>query len=224
MIPITRPFPMSLAPTVPDALRKLLPPALLAASTAVALRRGERLFLQRQRPRCMYFVASGEIVLERIGAQGHAVVLQRVRHGFIAEASLQAGSYHCDGLVTADGEAVAVPLEALAVELARDPEFAFRWIAMLNQEVRRLRGQCERLSLRGVGERLLHLVETEGIHGRLAVPHGLKALATELAVSHEALYRAVATLEKEGVLARDARSIALRRALTPAASPRPPRS
>jgi len=203
---------MRSAPAVPNALRNLLPPVLLAAAAAVPLRKGERLFLQRQRPRHMYFVVSGEIVLERSGASGNAVVLQRVRHGFVAEASLHSASYHCDGLVTADGDAVALPLEALTGELARHPEFALRWIGMLNQEVRRLRGQCERLSLRGVGERLLHLIETEGDHGSLAVPHGLKSLATELAVSHEALYRAVATLEDEKVVVRDGGAISLRRA------------
>jgi CRP-like cAMP-binding protein len=202
---------MSSAPAISNALRKLLPPDLLAAAAAVPLRKGERLFLQRQPPRHMYFVVTGEIVLERIGASGNAVVLQRVRHGFVAEASLESASYHCDGLVTAAGSAVALPLEALTGELVRNREFALRWIGMLNQEVRRLRGQCERLSLRGVGERLLHLIETEGDHGRLAVPHGLKSLATELAVSHEALYRAVATLEDEKIVVRDSGEISLRR-------------
>lgn len=209
---------MSSAPPVPASLRKLLPPALLAGSKTVPLRKGERLFLQRQRPRHMYFVATGEIVLERIGAAGSAVVLQRVRHGFVAEASLQSGSYHCDGLVTAEGHAIALPLEPLTSELARNPEFALRWIGMLNQELRRLRGQCERLSLRGVRERLLHLIETEGDHGRLAVPHGLKSLATELAVSHEALYRAVAALEHEELVIRDGVAISLRRHPKPEAS------
>lgn len=203
---------MSSTPALPESLRKLLPPALLAACSPVALRKGERLFLQRQRPRHMYFVLTGEIVLERIGARGNAVVLQRVRHGFVAEASLHSASYHCDGLVTADGEAVALPLESLKGELERDPAFALRWIGMLNAEVRRLRAQCERLSLKGVGERLLHLIETEGVDGRLAIPTGLKSLATELAVTHEALYRAVATLEAEKVVLREPGAISLRRA------------
>lgn len=75
---------------------------------------------------------------------------------------------------------------------------------MLNAEVRRLRAQCERMSLKGVGERLLHMVETEGVDGRLRIGSGLKSLATELAVSHEALYRAVAALEKSGVIVREA--------------------
>ncbi len=74
---------------------------------------------------------------------------------------------------------------------------------MLNSEVRRLRAQCERMSLKGVGERLLHLIETEGVNGRLRIESGLKSLATELAVSHEALYRLVAALERSGVLMRE---------------------
>lgn len=205
------PHPVMTATTAFEPLRKLLPPALVAASTRIALRKGTHLFLRRQRPRNIYFVATGEIVLERMGEQGKAVVLQRIRHGFVAEASLQSGSYHCDGLVTADGEAVALPMEALRSELAEDPEFALRWIGMLNGEVRRLRAQCERLSLRGVGERLLHLIESEGVEGRLAVTSGLKSLATELAVTHEALYRAVAELEANHVVVREPGAISLRR-------------
>ena len=190
--------------TVPETLRKLLTPGLLAASSGLALRKGDSLFRQRQRPRHLYFVVGGEIVLERTGDGGDPVVLQRVRQGFVAEASLHSASYHCDAVVTSPGHAIAVPIEPLKRELASDNAFALRWIAMLNAEVRRLRAQCERMSLKGVGERLLHLVATEGVDGVLPIGSGLKSLATELAVSHEALYRAVAALEKDGVLARDA--------------------
>ncbi|MET3498233.1 Crp/Fnr family transcriptional regulator [Variovorax boronicumulans] len=200
---------MSVPNTVPDALRKLLTPTLTTASSGLELRRGEPLFLQRQRPRYMYFVVGGEIVLERTGEGGDPVVLQRVRQGFVAEASLQSGSYHCDAVVTSPGAAIAVPIEPLKAELATDPAFALRWIGMLNAEVRRLRAQCERMSLKGVGERLLHMVETEGVHGRLPIGSGLKSLATELAVSHEALYRTVAALEKSGVIVRESGSLIL---------------
>lgn len=194
---------MILPTSVPDTLRKLLTPSLLAASSDLELRKGDPIFRQRQRPRYMHFVVGGELVLERTGEGGDPVVLQRVRHGFVAEASLQTGSYHCDAVVTSPGWAIAVPIDPLKAELAADSAFALRWIGMLNAEVRRLRAQCERMSLKGVGERLLHMIETEGVDGRLLVSSGLKSLATELAVSHEALYRAVATLEKRGVIVRE---------------------
>lgn len=193
---------MSLPTTVPDTLRKLLTPSLMAASSGLELRKGDSLFQQRQRPRYMHFVVGGEIILERIGEGGDPVVLQRVRQGFVAEASLQSGSYHCGAVVISPGRVIAVPIEPLKVELATDSAFALRWIGMLNAEVRRLRAQCERMSLKGVDERLLHMVETEGVGGRLPIGSGLKSLATELAVSHEALYRAVAALEKSGVIVR----------------------
>lgn len=197
--------------TLPDTLRKLLPASLTTVSSQVELHKGDRLFLQRQRPKHMYFVVVGEIVLERTGEQGHALVLQRVRQGFLAEASLQSVSYHCDAVVTAPGQAVELPIEPLRVELAADSDFALRWIGMLNAEVRRLRAQCERMSLKGVNERLLHMIETEGVDGRLRTASGLKSLATELAVSHEALYRALAGLEKAGVIFREPGCIVLPR-------------
>lgn len=150
----------------------------------------------------MLFVSRGEVVLQRPGAQGETVVLQRTRQGFIAEASLQSARYHCDALVTRSGEFVSVPLEAVRLTLHSDPAFAGRWIAMLNQEVKRLRAQCERLSKKSVKERLLHLIETEGNKGRLALGSDLKSLAAELGVTHEALYRTVAHLERSNILVR----------------------
>lgn len=199
--------------TLPDTLSKLLPPDLMTSSSGIALCKGEPLFLQRQRPRYMYFVVGGEIVLERMGEGGDPVVLQRVRQGFVAEASLQSGSYHCDAVVTVPGHAVALPIEPLKAKLATDSAFALRWIGMLNAEVRRLRAQCERMSLKGVSERLLHMIETEGVDGCLRTGSGLKSLATELAVSHEALYRALARLEKSGVIVREAGCIVVARSM-----------
>ena len=73
---------------------------------------------------------------------------------------------------------------------------------MLNQEVRRLRQQCERLSLNTVEARLLHLVRTEGGASGVPLGSGLKTLAREIGVTHEALYRCVAALEKRDMLVR----------------------
>lgn len=195
--------PDPITPPLPAELATLLPPALHGAGQGLQYPRGERLFSTGQVPAWMFFVLDGEVVLERPGLQGERVVLQRARHGFVGEASLQSGVYHCDGLVTAPARVVRWPVAALREALATDPAFAGRWIAMLNRELRRLRLQCERLALTRVQDRVLHLLETEGVDGRLAVPAGLKSLAGELGVSHEALYRAVAALEKTGRLVRD---------------------
>ena len=184
-------------------LGELLPAGLHAACMRSRHPRGECLFRAGQAPAWMYFVASGEVVLERIGLRGEPVILQRTRHGFVGEASLQSARYHCDGRVTAPAEIVQVPVTAVRQALQADPAFAGRWIGMLNRELRRMRMQCERLSLHRVEDRLLHLLDTEGREGGYPVPSGLKSLAAELGVTHEALYRCIADLERRRLIRRE---------------------
>ncbi len=206
---------------LPQPLRELLPSELQALCTSSACARGDVLFQQGKKPTRMLFVTRGEVVLQRLGRRGESVVLHRARRGFVGEASLESARYHCDAVVTSSGEVIAIPIEAVRLALAADSAFARRWIAMLNREVKRLRAQCERLSLKGVKERLLHLIETEGQDGCLTMGSGLKSMAAELGVSHEALYRAVAELEKGGGLRRRENSLvvtALVRVGSPATS------
>ena len=185
-------------------LAALLPARLHSQCVTAAHAKGERLFATGGQPAWMFFVGSGEVVLERVGLHGDAVVLQRTRHGFVSEASLQSARYHCDGKVIATSEITQVPIREVRAAMENDPAFAGRWISMLNREVRRLRLQCERLALNKVQERLVHLIETEGQKGNYPLGSGLKSLAAELAVTHEALYRCVSAMEAKKQLRREA--------------------
>lgn len=185
---------------LPMALRQLLPADLHASCVGVLYRRNEQLFLTGQQPQWMFFVVQGEVTLERAGLQGESIIIQRTRHGFVSEASLKVARYHCDALAITDTQVIKVPALALATAMDQDPAFAARWISMLNAEVRRLRLHLERLSMKSVQDRLLHLIQTEGHAGQYAVPSGLKTLAGELGVTHEALYRTIALLQKSGRL------------------------
>jgi CRP/FNR family transcriptional regulator, dissimilatory nitrate respiration regulator len=190
-------------------LQALLPAALWPQCTQSSRAKGDLLFRQGKRPERMYYVASGEVVLQRPGSHGEPLVLQRARQGFVGEASLLSSKYHCDALVTASSAIVSLRIETIMQALQADPAFAVRWIGMLNHELMRLRLQCERLSLKGVRDRLFHLIETEGQGGKLPLGAGLKSMAAELGVSHEALYRTVAELEKRGLLRRGETQIAI---------------
>lgn len=189
-------------PPLPAALHALLPEHLRVLATPVYLKKSERLFLQGQMPARMFYVASGEVVLQRMGIQGENVVLQRMRQGFVAEASLQSTSYHCEAVQTSAGELFALPIGAVRQALLEDSAFATRWIGMLNQELKRLRTQCERLTLVSVRDRVLHLIDTQGEDGRLQLRASLKSIAAELGVSHEALYRTLASMQAQGLLHR----------------------
>jgi len=50
-----------------------------------------------------------------------------------------------------------VPVKAIARALDADVAFAGRWINMLNTEIRRLRLHLERLSMKSIRERLIHI-------------------------------------------------------------------
>lgn len=194
-------------------LAGLLPTSMLQHCETRCVKKGERLFATGNKPAHMFYVGSGEIVLERLGLQGSWVVLQRVQHGFVAEASLQSPSYHCDARAVTKTELTTINIGLLLSAMASDAAFALRWIHMQNAELRRLRLQCERLTLNRVGDRLLHLIDTEGQSGRLQLSAGLKSLAGQLGVTHEALYRCVAGMEKAKCLRRDGSVLVLLRAV-----------
>ncbi len=184
-------------------LKELLPEAVQTLCKMTSVKKGTLLFQTGKKPELMFFVLSGEVTLERISQQGDPVVLQRTRYGFVSEASLQSPKYHCDGRVVANSEIIQIPLSALADALNSDSAFAARWIRMLNQEVKRLRLQCERLSMKSVKDRVLHLIHTEGKNSQYQVSTGLKSLAGELGVTHEALYRTLAALEQSREIKRE---------------------
>ena len=195
---------------LPQDLLTLLPQPLHSLCKVEHFKRNSHLFKVSQHPEWMFFVLTGEVTLERIGIQGDPVVLQRTRHGFVSEASLQSPVYHCDAHVVLEAEVVCVPVAALLTSLQQDSAFALRWIGMCNREIRHLRLQCERMSLKTVQEKLLHLIETEGKSGQYDVGSGLKTLASELGVTHEALYRTLASLEKQQKLTRASGKLSLK--------------
>ncbi|MDD5480511.1 MAG: Crp/Fnr family transcriptional regulator [Rhodoferax sp.] len=192
-----------------EELHQLLPRGLVAFCAALESPKGTCLFKAGDRPEHMFFVVSGEVVLERPDRQGASVILQRTRRGFVSEASLQSAIYHCTGQVVANTKMIQIPIRQVRDALDNDPAFAGRWIGMLNKEVKRLRLQCERLSLTRVQDRFVHLLETEGDKGCFPISSGIKSLAAELGVTHEALYRCIYAMEKAGKLQRTATHVTL---------------
>jgi CRP/FNR family transcriptional regulator, dissimilatory nitrate respiration regulator len=190
------------APILPEPLAQLLPAPLRLLAVGALYRRGEHLFSTGAKPEWMFYVVAGEIMLERSGVHGEHVVLQRRRQGFVSEASLLADAYHCDALAIEESTVIKLPIEALRQQLEQNARFNADWMQILNCEIMHLRAQCQRLSLHSVQEKVIHLIQTEGHNGRYSIPTGVKTLAGELGVSHEALYRSIAELKKSGALER----------------------
>ena len=193
---------------IPESLRALLPDTLLEQCRARPFTKGDFLFHQHAVPELMFFIVSGEAVLSRASAYGGLTVLQRCQNGFLSEASLLTDVYHCDALATQNGTSVTIPIDAFKTAL-NDPDFALKWIRLLSREIMRLRTQSERLGLKDIKSKLIHLIETDGKHGVLTLRSDFKSLAAEIGATHEALYRAIAHLEAEQVLKKTPHSLEL---------------
>ena len=193
---------------IPELLKELLPKGLLGQCHAHHFEKGDYLFHQGKKPEYMFFIVSGEAVLTRISSHGEPTTLQRCKGGFVSEASLLVDAYHCDAIATHNGQAITLPIKSLREALA-DSKFSMKWVQLLSKEIMRLRTQSERLGLKDIRSKLIHLIETEGKQGVLILQSDFKSMASEIGVTHEALYRAIATLGKEGLLEKHTDSLEL---------------
>lgn len=188
-----------------------IPKALRAHAEYWAIDAGQILFRIGDPVYSVFSVISGEVRLIRCGRDGTAVVLQRSRGGFFAEASLGSKVYHCDVLAAEKGAVLRFPAQAFRAALDADAVFRDAWMTHLAREVRKLRAQCERLSLHGAADRILHYIESEGSDGAIALSQSRKAWAAELGLTHEALYRTLRKLQAEGTLDIEGKRIAIGR-------------
>jgi len=193
---------------IPELLRELLPKELLKQCHAHHFEKGAYLFHQGKKPQYMFFIVVGEVTLNRTSNHGESTTLQRCKGGFLSEASLLTDAYHCDAIVTNSGQAITLPIKSLRDALT-DSKFSMKWVQLLSKEIMRLRTQSERLGLKDIRSKLIHLIETEGKQGVLTLQSDFKSIASEIGVTHEALYRAIGTLKKEGLLKKHSDSLEL---------------
>jgi CRP-like cAMP-binding protein len=200
-----------------DWYRQLFHHSSVLAGFPLFARRGARImevparstvFARGDRRESIFFVLSGEVRLVRRSRSGREIVLQRTRHGFLAEASLFE-PYEYDAIAVEASRLLAIRrkafVDALVVGGLRD-----NWIAHLARELRRVRARAERLSLKTAPERIVHYIETVGNAGVLHLNQSKKDWAADLGLTHEALYRALARMKKRGQLTIDGTRLTVR--------------
>lgn len=185
-----------------------MPERVRRSTRTQSVPKAAQLFARGDRPHAMYFVISGEIHLVRSSLAGDQVVLQRAQRGFLAEASLDQTRYHCDAIAVRPSELLKIPRKAFRDALS-DAGFGKVWMAHLAGELRRVRAQTERMALKTAEARILHYVEVEGNDSSIVLNHSKKDWANELGLTHEALYRALARMERSGQLRVDATTLTI---------------
>jgi CRP-like cAMP-binding protein len=182
-----------------------IPPALLGAALRRSLAAGETLFLREDRPVGLYLLESGEVRLTRSDAEGREMTLFRAQPGeTFAEASLFSEMYHCDAVASVPSVVHLLPRSAVLGAFASEPAIAQAFMVTLARQVMTLRTRLENRNLRTARERVLHHLglKASGIDRVVRVNGNLKVMAAELGLTHESLYRTLATLEAEGVIER----------------------
>lgn len=190
--------------------KEQFPDTLRLAASHVEIGKGQRIFRLGDEVDAVYRVLEGEVCLARHSPEGAEIVLHRAREGdFFAEASLFGTHYHCDAICTRSGRCLRLPAKALRHCLANDPDFAMEWVATLSRSLRRQRAAQERLGLKSLSMRVIHYIVERGKDGRVELDQPIIRWATELGASHEALYRTLAEMEREGVLQRQGHTLIL---------------
>jgi CRP-like cAMP-binding protein len=189
-----------------------MPAPARAAATERKLTAGESLFRLGSRTVGLFEVVSGRVRLARIDRSGHEIVLHVAGPGeTLAEASLFSPHYQCDAIASTDATVRLYPKAQVLGGLERDPEAAKAFCRALARSVMDLRTRIEQRNVRSARDRVRHFLALNvGPDGRTVELQGtLKELAAGLGLTHEALYRTLAALERSGEVRRTGRSIVL---------------
>lgn len=177
---------------------------------------GEALFRQGDAAVAVYRVDRGRVRLVRHLEDGASVALHVANAGeTFAEAALWADVYHCDCVAEAASTAVTmVPKAALLDALKSDAQASLTLARGLAAHVRELRAQLEMRNIRSAPERIMAWLrlQASGDPPAVRLDRPWTEIATEVGLTHEAIYRSLAVLARTGRIARGDRTVTLLRA------------
>lgn len=170
---------------------------------------GTVLFRQGDKTFGIFRLISGRITLNRVTQAGREVVMHTVRPGdLFAEASIFSTNYHCDALAMRDSEVLVYSTADLTRQLKENAEELWTFTAELAHRVQGLRTSLAVRHIRSAPERVLQSLRLRcDKAGVWKVDGTLKQFAEEVGLTHEALYRALATLERERTIVRNGNEI-----------------
>lgn len=174
----------------------LVPPQALQRQSLLA---GAVLFRQSDPATGMYLLEAGEVHLLRYGQEGSEIIIHRAFSGeSFAEASLFSELYHCDAVARAPSVVVRMDKLAALELLQNSADFAVSLAAHLAGQVQSYRSLNELRAIKSAETRVLAAI-TEG-----RLKGNIKAFASQIGLSHEATYRALASLVKNQRLQKSA--------------------
>ncbi len=191
-----------------------LPSRLQNAATNYSFAAGQRLFRQSDRPSNCYIVASGRVKLVRYTIEGRMVVLQVVKRGdCLGTDALNSNIYSYTAIAEIESQAIAYPQPLLTEALQEYPELAEDLNYKLTEKIHTLEVSLELLQIRSAHLRLFQYLQYNAAFSNNEIVVNLdqpwREIAAQLDLSPRTVSRALARLEYEGRITRQADSIIL---------------
>ena len=154
---------------------------------------GEQIFGIGETSNAMFFLISGEVHLQRYSENGDLIIIHRAyANSYFAEASLFAPAYHCDAVVTQQAVIATLSKQVVLDKMSGDPKFSFVVTAYFARQVQDYRRLVEIRSIKSATARVLTGIQEDLLKGSVI------SFASTLGLTHEATYRALAELVKQG--------------------------
>jgi CRP-like cAMP-binding protein len=160
---------------------------------------GGILFREGEPTNGLYICVSAVVHLVRSGPSGEPITIHRSTAGQpFAEASVFTEHFHCDAIIKASGQVLRVP-KAVVLDGFKRPEFATAYNRLMSRQVQQYRQLLEIISIKSAKERVFAAMVAGLMQGTII------DLASHIALTHEATYRALRSLEQEGRIIKSGR-------------------
>lgn len=153
----------------------------------------------------IFLTLKGSVRLTRVTADGKPLTVYIAPRGAtFAEAAAFAEHYHCDAVADEDSTVTSLPTSVVREVLASGGASASAFAGHLARQVQDLRFRLELSTVRAAAERVLIYLDyhADKVTGTVCLTPTIKAAAAEIGLSHEAFYRALAGLERDGAIVR----------------------
>jgi CRP/FNR family cyclic AMP-dependent transcriptional regulator len=166
-------------------------------------RRGEVILLEGEAPQAVYFIVRGQVRVYRLSPEGREQVLKRLGPGgaFNLVPVLDGGPNPSSAMAWTDVTVYAIERGHFLQMVREHPALAVAVLADFATKLRHMTALVEDLSLRTVGARLAKLLLTQAIEEE-TVPRRMtqQEMAAQLGTVREVVGRALAELEREGLI------------------------
>ncbi len=146
------------------------------------------------------WLSKGRLRVQMVGANGREIVLYRVTPGnscvMTTSCLLSGDEYNAEAIVEEDVTGIAIGKSAFNQLLAISPNFRETIFASFGNRIGELMRYIEDVSFSRLDQRLASYVCEHAIDNQLAITH--EALARELATHREAVSRILKELERKG--------------------------